>query len=183
MVFSLTNTHFLFLASSLFRILWPGPRATSSASHCHGRGQATRKFQTRSLGFRWRVDGGSMKLLITSFTIFSLMKQARTKVRGKGYHEKCQWNFKLGSFLSVDRLSLQHLVCRFIIFHRRILSKNAQETQSLKSRRSSFPSLLIFFFLSFSLSLLHESEKNHSESWSTERYALVFQNRLFHFAN
>jgi len=47
-----------------------------------------------------------------------------------------------GSFLSVDRLSLQHLVYQCIIFHRSPLLINPQETQSLKSRRLSFPSLL-----------------------------------------
>ena len=43
-----------------------------------------------------------------------------------------------GSFLSVDRLSLQHLVCRCIVFHRSLLLKNPQETRSLPNRRA-FP--------------------------------------------
>ena len=36
-----------------------------------------------------------------------------------------------GSLLSVDRLSLQHLVCRCIVFHRSLLLRNPQKTQSL----------------------------------------------------
>ena len=51
---------------------------------------------------------------------------------------KLEW----GSFLSVDRLSLQHLVCRCIVFHTSLLLKTPQENHSLKSRRSSFPLLL-----------------------------------------
>jgi len=48
-------------------------------------------------------------------------------------------------------LSLQHLFCRCIVFHRSLLLKNLQETQSLKSRWSSFPLLLNeFATLSFS---------------------------------
>ena len=48
--------------------------------------------------------------------------------------------FLSGSFLSVDRVSLQHLVCLCIVFHTSLLLKIPQETQSLKSRRLSFPS-------------------------------------------
>jgi len=42
------------------------------------------------------------------------------------------------SFLSVNRLSLQHLVCQCIFFNRSRLFKNLQETQSLKNWRSTF---------------------------------------------
>ena len=49
---------------------------------------------------------------------------------------------------------LQHLVCRCIVFYRSLLSKNPQETQSLKSRRSSFPSLNEFATLSFASEFL-----------------------------
>ena len=43
-----------------------------------------------------------------------------------------------GSFLSVDRLSVQHLVCRCFVFHRSILLENLQKAESLKIWRSGF---------------------------------------------
>jgi len=49
---------------------------------------------------------------------------------------------QFGSYLSVNRLNLQHLVSRCIVFHRSLLLTNLQETQSLESWRSSFPLLL-----------------------------------------
>ena len=46
--------------------------------------------------------------------------------------------FLSGSFLSIDRVSLQHLICLCIVLHTSLLVKNPQETKSLKSRRLSF---------------------------------------------
>jgi len=130
----------------------------------------------------------------------SMMRCVICKIRGVLYLCKIQYAIFMyictyiciciwGLFLSVDRLRLQHLVCRCIVFHRSLLLKNLQETQSLKSRRSSLAWLLNeFATLSFSgiqrfLGLfLHESVKTHSKSWSTEWYARVFQSRLSHFA-
>ena len=77
--------------------------------------------------------------------IYILTYMHDTHIHGD-FRPCCDW----GSCLSVDRLSLQHLVCRGIVFHRSLLLKNPQEAQSLESWRSSFPTLLNeFAILSF----------------------------------
>ena len=120
----------------------------------------------------------------------SLGRDARKlESSGQGHRQN------LGLCLSVDRLSLQHLVCQCIVFQRSLLLTNPQETQSQLFKIWVSPSLLnewatpwlsfggIERFQTISGSLLHESMKTHSKSSSTDTYARVFQNDLFQFAN
>jgi len=59
-----------------------------------------------------------------------------------GPHFVPKRDIKKWSFKDSLPMNLQYLVCRCIIFHRSLLLKNPQKTQSLESRLSSFPSLL-----------------------------------------